>query len=357
MNHHTRLSSARTRTNASAVAGAIALSLAALSSNAQAQVTLYGTIDLAVGRISTQPPGAPNAPIITVNGVHSGGLQTSYFGMRGTEDLGSGLTAKFQLEGFFRADTGAVGRFDASPGGGADHFWSRETFVGLSGGFGEVRLGNNAHPTWVSMLMTSSMGGNSVFSPSFRQLFNGGARGLSESDTAMVNSVRYMSPNFGGLDGTVVVQAAEGTGSASYSGNLVYRAGPLLASAAHSRIRNAASPNLPGLRDQTITLVGAAYSIDPVRVFAQYTDVKNARTKRNDKLAHVGVAAKLGSGELQVSYGEDKYSGSAVGKRKTTSGGYVYNLSKRTDLYTFAMSDKVSSGDAKSFVVGVRHRF
>lgn len=349
MKHHTK--------RASAVSLATALATAALSYNATAQVTFYGTVDVAVGRISTQPPGAPNAPIVKVDGVHSGGLQTNYFGIRGTEDLGSGLTAKFQMEGFFRTDTGASGRFDASPGGGADHFWSRETYVGLTGGFGEVRLGNNAHPTWVSMLLTNSLGANSVFSPSFRQLFNGGTRGLSESDTAMVNSVRYISPNFGGIDGTVVVQAAEGTGSASYSGNLVYRGGPLLMTAAHSRIRNAASPNLPGLRDQTITLVGAAYSIDPVRIFAQYTDVKNDRTKRNDKLAHVGVAAKLGSGELQASYGEDKYSGSATGKRKTGSVGYVYNLSKRTDLYTFAMSDKVSSGDAKSFVVGVRHRF
>ena len=339
------------------IASAVTLALTALSFTAQGQVTFYGTIDVAVGRISTQPPGAPNAPIVKVDGVHSGGLQTSFFGVRGSEDLGSGLTAKFQMEGFFRTDTGASGRFDASPSAGADHFWSRETFVGLAGGFGELRLGNNAHPTWVSMLMTNSLGANSVFSPSFRQLFNGGSRGLSESDTAMVNSVRYLSPSFGGVDGTVVVQASEGTGSASYSGNIVYRGGPLLLTAAHSRIRNAASPNVPGLRDQTITLVGGAFSISPVRVFAQYTDVKNDRTRRNDKLAHAGVSAKFGNGELQASYGEDKYSGSANGKRKTGSIGYVYSLSKRTDLYSFAMSDKVSSGNARSFVVGVRHRF
>lgn len=203
MKHHFRLASI------------VAVALVALAHSATAQVTLYGTIDVAVGRISTQPPGAPNAPINRINGVHNGGLQTSYFGLRGSEDLGGGLTAKFQIEGFFRADTGASGRFDASPGGGADHMWSRETYVGLAGGFGEVRLGRNAHPTWVSMLMTNSLGANSGFSPSFRQLFNSGTRGLSESDTSMVNSVRYLSPSFGGLDGTVVVQAAEGTGSAS----------------------------------------------------------------------------------------------------------------------------------------------
>ena len=173
----------------------------------------------------------------------------------------------------------------------------------------------------------------------------------------MVNSVRYMTPNFNGLTATAVVQAAEGTGQVSYSGNVIYRSGPLVLTAAGSRIRNAASPNLAAVRDQSIVLVGGAYSFDPVRIFAQYTDVKNTRTNRKDKLAHVGVAAKFGTGELQVAYGEDKYSGSAVGKRKTTSIGYIYNMSKRTDLYTFAMSDKVSSGDAKSFVVGVRHSF
>ena len=335
----------------------VAAAFVSLTCHAQSQVQIYGTIDAAVGRVDTQPPGAPNAPISSVTGVHNGALQTSYFGFRGTEDLGGGLSAKFQMEGFFRADTGQSGRFDASAATGVDNMWSRETYVGLSGGFGEVRLGVNATPAWVAMLQSNALGANSVFSPSFRQLFNGGTRGLSEVDTAMVNSVRYLSPNFGGLEGSLVVQPSEGAGSTSYGGNLAYRSGPVFLTAAISRVRHAANPNVAGVRDQTLSLVGGAYNFGPVKVFGQYTNVNNPRLGTTDKLPHFGVSAPLGSGELQFSTGTDKKTGTTISTRTTTSLGYVYNLSKRTDLYTFAMSEKLPVGTGNSYVVGIRHRF
>jgi predicted porin len=334
-----------------------ALTTIALAASAHAQVQIYGTLDLAVGQIETQPPGPPNAPIVRVRGVHNGGLQTSYLGFRATEDLGDGLKAKVQLEGFLRGDTGQTGRFDASPGSGADPMWSRDSYVGLAGSFGEVRLGDNAHPTWISMFQTSAMGTNSVFSPSFRQLFNGGTRGVVEVDTALVNSIKYLTPFFGGLDGSVALQAGEGSGRFSYSANVVYRGGPVLLSAATTRVRHAATPALPGARDQTTWLIGGAYDFGVVRLFAQYTDIDNKRLAKKDKLPHAGFTVPIGLGVLQFSRGEDKTSGSVTAKRTTTSLGYVYSLSKRTDLYAFGMADKVSVGSADSYVVGMRHRF
>ena len=339
-----------------ALAGAFAIPL-----SAHAQVQIYGTLDLAVGQIETQPPGPPNAPFVRVRGVHNGGLQTSYFGFRGTEDLGGGLNAKFQLEGFLRGDTGQSGRFDANPGSGVDPFWSRETFVGLGSPYGEVRLGDNAHPTWVSMLQTNALGANSVFSPSFRQLFNGGTRGKAEVDTALVNSVKYLSPVFAGVEGSVALQAGEGSGKFSYSANLSYRGGPLFLTGALSTIRHAAVPNLPGARDQTMVLFGGAYDFGVVRLFGQYTTIDNDRLGTKDKLPHFGLTAPLGSGVLQLSTGDDKTTSKATGaqiaKRTTTSLGYVYSLSKRTDVYAFGMTDKVSVGTGNSYVVGIRHKF
>ena len=190
-----------------AVAGGAACLAVCISAQAQSQVQIYGTFDAAVGRIETQPPGPPTAAIVSVKGVFSGGMQTSYIGFRGTEDLGGGLTARFQVETFFRGDTGQTGRFDASPTGGADYFWSRESFVALGGSFGEVRLGNNGNPAWVTMLQTNALGSNSVFSPSFRQLFNGGTRGRSEVDTGLVNSVKFVSPVVAGFEASAAIQA------------------------------------------------------------------------------------------------------------------------------------------------------
>lgn len=322
-------------------------------------VQIYGTIDVGVGQIETQPPGAPNARINTVRGVHSGNLQTSYIGFRGTEDLGGGWVARFQMESFLRVDTGQNGRFDASPTGGADHFWSRETFVGLgSKEAGELRLGTNAHPTWIAMLQTNALGANSVFSPSFRQLFNGGARGRSEVDTAMVNSVRYLTPNFFGVEGSLAVQAGEGSGSRyNLSGNLGYRSGPLFVTAAFTEVRHAPSPNLAGVRDQRMVLVGGAYDFGPVKLFAQYTAIDNDRLRTKEKVPHVGFSAPIGNGVLQFSTGQDKTSGASTAKRTTTSLGYVHSLSKRTDVYAFAIRDDLTVGNADSYVVGIRHRF
>lgn len=346
----------------------VAAALVTLACSAAAQVQIYGTVDANVGTMSVQPPGAPNAPIVKTTGVNSGGLQTSYFGLKGAEDLGGGLTAKFQMEGFFRTDTGSQGRFDSTPSSAIDNMWSRDTFVGLAGPFGEIRLGNNANPAWVTMLLTNSMSTNSTFSPSFRQLYNGGTRGLSEVDTALVNSVRYISPDFGGLELGFAISPDEGRGSANYVVNAIYKSGPLLLSAASQHVGHAAPPNSTTLlvapfaplntnRDQTLNMIGGAYSFGPARVFGQYTRVKNQRTGTTDKLPNFGLSARLGNGDLQFACGQDKTTGTTVAKRTTTTIGYVYNMSKRTDLYTFAMADKVSVGTANSFVVGIRHRF
>ena len=336
---------------------ALAFGTVLASSAALAQVQLYGTIDAAVGQIESQPNGAPNTPIQRVRGVFNGGAQTSYFGIRANEDLGDGLRARFILESFLRVDTGQNGRFDATPGGGADAFWSREAYVALGNRFGEVRLGNNATPVWIAMLQTNALGANSVFSPSFRQLFNGGARAVVEADTAMVNSVKYQAPTLGGVDGSVVLQPGEGSGRFSYSANLGYRAGPLTFSAAYANFRHAAVPNFPGARDQSVYLLGGAYDFGIVRLFAQYTDITNDRLGTKDKLPHFGFSVPIGVGQVQFSTGSDKTSGKVTAKRTTSSLGYVYALSKRTDVYTFAMREEWMVGTGNSAVVGVRHRF
>jgi predicted porin len=349
------------KTRLKSLVGSAALGLACGPCLAQSQVQIYGTFDAAVGQIETQPPGAPTAAIVRVRGVHSGALQTSYIGFRGTEDLGGGLRARFQIESFFRGDTGQVGRFDASPTSGADAFWSREAYVAVGGGFGEVRLGNNGNPLWVTMLQTNALGSNSVFSPAFRQMFNGGARGRSEVDTSMVNSIKYVSPSWAGFSFDAVLQAGEGSGARyNQAYSLSYRAGPLLLGLATQDLRHAAVPNLAGARNQTMTLGGGAYDFGMLRVFAQYTGIDNKRLATKDKLPHFGLTVPLGNGVLQLATGQDKTTGAtaaASAMRRTTSGGYVYNLSRRSQLYTFVMSDKLAVGTAKSYVAGVRHAF
>ncbi|RDK06277.1 porin [Cupriavidus lacunae] len=123
-------------------------------------VELYGIIDSYMG--STKASGEERASI----GLQSGGLSTSFWGMTGTEDLGKGLNATFRIEGFFLGDTGQGGRYANDP------MFSRNAYVGLSGRFGEVRLGKLSNPTFLLTGQFDPFGSSTKLSPLTTVLWN-----------------------------------------------------------------------------------------------------------------------------------------------------------------------------------------
>jgi predicted porin len=125
-----------------------ASALAAQAQMASPNVTLYGLIDVAVETVSN------------VNGVGSinripsnVGMSPSSFGIKGTEDLGGGLSAVFNLESGFTPDTGAMAQ------GG--RLFGRQANVGLVGPWGQVLLGRNQSSfywsIWDSNVMSSAL--------------------------------------------------------------------------------------------------------------------------------------------------------------------------------------------------------
>ena len=126
------------------VAALCAASLCTVAS-AQSSVTVYGKLYPYLISEKGSSPTAPGTAVSTLSGSLSAtpgvlaikGMQSgnSRFGFRGTEDLGGGLKVFFQMEAVVAVDNGIGG---AGPGG---VFWNRDTFVGMKGGFGEVRLG------------------------------------------------------------------------------------------------------------------------------------------------------------------------------------------------------------------------
>src|ERR1043166_942363 len=117
-----------------AVAGAFALPLAAQAQTAN--VTLYGRLNLDFEFVKGQQAlGACGDPTSacnpTVNRLSS---NSSRFGMRGTESLGGGLNAIFQIESSINGDTNA------------GNLGGRETFVGLQGSWGKFTMGRFLMP-------------------------------------------------------------------------------------------------------------------------------------------------------------------------------------------------------------------
>ncbi|MBV5298281.1 MAG: porin, partial [Rhodoferax sp.] len=105
---------------------ALAVMAASGASFAQSSVSVYGLADIWFGSVKVD---LPNGSSTTTTKLDSGGVNTSRWGLKGSEDLGGGLKANFKLEQAIALDTGAASGF------------SRYAYVGFSGGFGEVKLG------------------------------------------------------------------------------------------------------------------------------------------------------------------------------------------------------------------------
>lgn len=355
------------------------------SATAQSGVTIFGTVDLMAARL-TGPQTGVNANDRALKRIESGGMTTSTFGFRGTEDLGEGLSAVFELSGFLRADTGESGRnnaIGAPVNVAADQFWSRTSWVGLSSkALGRLRLGNGTSLLYLNSITSNAFADSMVFSPTNLVMFVGGP--LS-GGTNWTNQVMVDTANFGGFTASVAVSAAETQGGRNVAGRLSYSAGPLSASFAYQDVKKnpltfaeGTSPN----NTKTWQLAGS-YDLGVTKLFAHVARIQNDGTETAPldvayRIWDVSASIPVSNGNVLIGYASRSTSdpvgpapAAAAGgnkERKVFSMGYDYFLSKRTDIYAMAMRDatrtntlpappSVVSASAANVGVGIRHRF
>jgi len=330
-----------------AVLGSIAGTAAAQSS-----VTLFGVVDAAARYTSANDKH--------IYALASSGNTTSRFGVRGVEDLGGGLKAGFWLESQVGVDTGAAGSNNAQ---GTNAFWGRRSTVSLWGDFGEIRLGrfkNSTKLAYEDFDPTSAIGLGSV-----ETLFS--KYGQQVDYGRYDNQVTYVLPgNLGGAYGSVDIAAGEGVNySKSYSGRVGYKDNAVNVSAAYmeSGVVN---------KYKLMTL-GGSYDFGSFKPILMYTTTELGARKQGVWMAAVTVP--VGNGQFWASY-SDSADKSVVAstslKASQLSGGYTYNLSKRTALYTvvslidngkqatFALSGSpavAAGGRSGGYDVGLRHSF
>ncbi len=185
-------------------------------------VQMYGLIGMYIdsSKLSTS-----HAATVQMGG---GGMTTSFWGMRGREDIGGGNAVVFSLESFFRPNTGQMGR------NATDGLFSRNAYVGLTGAFGTVKLGEQTNPTYINQQFVNPFGSSVVFSPLIVQSYTASYNNTQIGDTVWQNAVEYVSPSLGGLTGTVIYGVSSTAGA---SGARQYRrASDLCAGTADSRI-------------------------------------------------------------------------------------------------------------------------
>jgi len=314
------------------------VALGATSAQAQSTVTLFGLIDVSAGKF--QSPGAKST-----KGIDSGNMTTSFWGVKGTEDLGGGMSAVFSLESFLRADVGASGRF------GADTFWARNAYVGLTSGAGTVTLGRNTTALFVNTLIFNAFSDSFGFSPIIRQTFTSGNDFQVSGDTGWSDSIKYSSPSFGGLSFSAHAALGEANGGRNFGLSALYFGGPLAAGFAWQKVEKGSTTP-----DSTAWQLGASFNMAPVKFYAQYGTSDNKTIDNTTKVLGLGADWTLGLGKVLLQWG--KMSPDVGADRKTISFGYDYQMSKRTDLYAVYMNDKVSGLSAgNSYALGIRHRF
>lgn len=174
----------------------IALALTALPVAAMADVVLYGQIKGGVG--VTFGEDASDSGTITQMEDYG-----SRIGFKGEEDLGNGLKAIWQVEQYVSlAGKQAEGGFN-----------TRDTFIGLEGGFGKVRAG------YVSDQFNENMETMDIWE--YRSGVGANARGLATMTRfdGRQQGVRYDSPNFGGFDFNITHQLADDAGETKFANN------------------------------------------------------------------------------------------------------------------------------------------
>ncbi|MYN13450.1 porin [Pusillimonas sp. TS35] len=348
---------------------------------AETSVTLYGILDGGIGyqKVDGTVDGVDYEAKKTgmINGVQSG----NRWGLKGTEDLGEGLQAVFQLESGFSLGTGR-----SAQGG---RLFGRQATLGLQGdSWGRLDLGRQTNI-------------GSKYLPGIVDPFSGGFGqanvGTSFSSTNTMrwdNMVMYQTPNFSGfqfgvgysfnvngdqdwktkVDG---VSDPDNNGKGVTTG-LRYANGPIGVALTYDQIKNSAD-------DTKIKAwaLGGAYDFEVVKVSAAFGQTKDGWMQGSDfgpdfstgtfvgaeglkvNSYLVGLSAPVGNGKVLASWQmadpKDAPNDADLDKQHVYSLGYTYNLSKRTNVYAIGSYAKhvLFEDDLKSTVVGVglRHQF
>lgn len=339
-------------------------------------MTIYGIVDGGYGSLATTTIAGAKT---TAKGVHS--MQsTSRIGFKGTEDLGGGLKANFTLEYAIEPDNGSV------IGGNLTGNSARQAFVGLSGGFGDVSVGN------ITTLMALGNGAAD---------FNGGTAvsgylpGMMNQSNRRANTIQYTTPTIQGFS-AVLATSPKGNVDGTKTGDasafqLKYANGPLSASYTSETSKLTAFAvgfGTPGIADfgnltrTKTTFSNATGDLDRAALSAAYdfgvakvaytrstaeagtTTAVSGLTTAKLTTDNYGVSVPMGAMTLNASISNGKITaagGSAPDDMKLSAYqvGAYYALSKRTNLYAIVgqAKDKSSSAKDSMSAIGVRHQF
>jgi predicted porin len=323
------------------------------AASAQTNVTIYGLVDMSINR--------EDNGVNTKTALDSGQFYGSRIGFKGSEDLGNGLKANFQLENGFEADTGALHN--------ANTLFNRQAWVGLSGGFGSVNFGRQYAPIFIVADSIDPFDAGMTSGNAGASTSTGGMLGIFGTTFRTNNTVTYTTTNLNGFTGSLAYSFGEAAGSTSANRQIglsgAYENGPIYAGVAFHNANDAAG------NATKQTLIGGTYNFGVAKPAIAYQKNTSDLNTTDNKSWMLGVTVPVGAaGNFLASYIRSTDNTAATANKGTQYAvGYMYDLSKRTTLYT---SYSRNTNDANSnigglaaakgltdtlFNFGIRHKF
>lgn len=296
---------------------------------AQPSVTLFGKIDSAY----VKKIGSPNK-------ILDEGAQ-SRFGLRGTEDLGGGLSAFFWLENRFKSDTGQQNGV---------RFFQGQSILGLKGNWGSVAVGRDYVAGYIEAQIVADPFIHTGVSSMV--LTGTGGIGTVRNDGAL--TYQYKNPNFSfsaqranAVEPNSATLPAPLTREHPVSLSASYRYGSLYAAYSYD--------NPGGINDQWQFATVQA-PVGPVTLSAGYgRGEANNASKRRSWI--VGAFMPIGVGRFKIAYGSLKNTSTDAKLMDKFAIGYNHNLSKRTFAYLNLARDQRVLTSKGGFDVGIQHNF
>ena len=285
-----------------------------ISAGAGSLGTQTGANQSGGGTACTNTAGVNQKTNPTVNRVSS---NSSRFGMRGTESLGGGLNAVFQIESSVSGDTGV---------NSGSNIATRETFVGLQGSWGRVIMGKFLMPQddLHGIFGNAPTFLTSVLSTADLWAFANLTKAQGGWDARTGNNVRYDSPNWNGFTLALQYSTRDDSGNTQqtpnggdngdhpsvqnhanvWGANLIYNNGPLQVGGAieyNNKVRNAftattATWTPPNLKDYDWTVTGSYNFGTIMQGFGLQIGVVYEQTRYDvqDPAATVGSSCRFG---------------------------------------------------------------
>jgi len=315
-----------------------ALATIAGAASAQSSVTLYGRVDLSINK----PTGSQAKNISNGSG--------SRFGVRGVEDLGGGMSAFFNIEHRYSADTGAM--TDAA------RMWGGRSIVGLQGGFGKITLGREYTTAFLgSQLIADPWGWDTVVSGTPSGGLNQSITGVGIARVRNDSSLTY---NFAASGFSFGAQIAEATDTINnfnkkpFNFSVGYAAGPVALHLGYEKTGQVAAAAAK------VLTFGGSFNLGAVKLGA-LIGKGTAADNADHKSYLLTAVAPMGQGEFRASYGSlTRDPAGAAAKTDVAKGfavGYHYALSKRTTLYTDFLRNTALAANKTGYDFGIKHNF